>query len=168
MIARVDAMQQELCRRVRPGLAYEALHDQCHALIAPILRELDIVRAGDEEMVASGATRHFLPHGLGHSLGVQVHDVGCKLTPPRADNPWLRNTSDIAVGQVFTVEPGIYFIPELLGRLRGEPLGGRVNWPLVEALSELGGVRIEDNVAVMEDGIRNLTREAWHGSAHPV
>jgi Xaa-Pro dipeptidase len=161
LISRVDAMQQELCRRVRPGLAYEALHDQCHALIAPILRELDIVRAGDDEMVATGATRRFLPHGLGHSLGIQVHDVGCKLTPPRADNPWLRNTSDIAVGQVFTVEPGIYFIPQLLDQLRGEPLGGKVNWPLVDALSALGGVRIEDNVAVMEDGIRNLTREAW-------
>lgn len=161
LVARVDAMQQELCRRVRPGLPYEALHDQCHQLIAPILRELDIVRAGDEELVATGATRRFLPHGLGHSLGIQVHDVGCKLTPPRADNPWLRNTSEIAVGQVFTVEPGIYFIPELLEGLRGEPLGNKVNWPLVDALSPLGGVRIEDNVAVMEGGIRNLTREAW-------
>jgi Xaa-Pro dipeptidase len=90
-----------------------------------------------------------------------VHDVGCKVTPPRPDNPWLRNTSDIAVGQVFTVEPGIYFIPELLDRLRGEPLGNKVNWPLVDALSPLGGVRIEDNVAVMEGGTRNLTREAW-------
>ena len=161
LIARVDAMQQELCRRVRPGLPYEALHDQCHGLIAPILRELDIVRASDDELVGTGATRRFLPHGLGHSLGIQVHDVGCKLTPPRADNPWLRNTSDIAVGQVFTVEPGVYFIPSLLAELRGEALGNKVNWPLVDALSPLGGVRIEDNVAVMADGVRNLTREAW-------
>jgi Xaa-Pro dipeptidase len=161
LIARVDAMQQELCRRVVPGLAYEALHDQCHALIAPILRDLDIVRASDDELVDSGATRRFLPHGLGHSLGIQVHDVGCKLTPPRADNPWLRNTSEIAVGQVFTIEPGIYFIPQLLDELRGEAVGNKVNWPLVDALSPLGGVRIEDNVAVLEGGIRNLTREAW-------
>jgi Xaa-Pro dipeptidase len=161
LVARVDAMQQELCRRVRPGLPYEELHDQCHQLVAPILRELDIVRAGDEEIVATGVTRRFLPHGLGHSLGIQVHDVGCKLTPPRADNPWLRNTSDIAIGQIFTIEPGIYFIPELLERLRGEPLGNKVNWPLVDALSPFGGVRIEDNVAVMEDGVVNLTRQAW-------
>jgi Xaa-Pro dipeptidase len=168
LIARVDRMQQELCRRVVPGLAYESLHDQCHALIAPILRELDLVRAGDDELVDSGATRRFLPHGLGHSLGIQVHDVGCKLTPPRPDNPWLRNTSAIAVGQVFTIEPGVYFIPALLDQLRGERLGGRVNWPLVEELAPLGGVRIEDNIAVTADGIRNLTREAWQGSAHPV
>jgi len=161
LIARVDAMQQELCRRVRPGLPYEQLHDQCHELIAPILRELDLVRAGDEEMVAAGVTRRFLPHGLGHSLGIQVHDVGCKVTAPRADNPWLRNTSEIAVGQVFTIEPGIYFNRQLLDQLRGEPLGNKVNWPLVDALSPLGGVRIEDNVAVMADGVRNLTREAW-------
>jgi hypothetical protein len=68
-----------------------------------------------------------------------VHDVGCKLTPAAADNPWLRNTSEIAVGQVFTIEPGIYFIPQLLEQLRGEALGNKVNWPLVDALPRWAG-----------------------------
>jgi len=146
---------------VRPDLPYEELHDQTHALLAPILRELELVRAGDDELVSTGVTRRFLPHGLGHSLGVQVHDVGCRTTPPRPDNPFLRNTSRITAGQVFTIEPGCYFIPELMDELRRSPVTDRVNWALIDEMADFGGVRIEDNVAVLEHGIRNLTREAW-------
>ena len=142
-------------------MPYEDLHDQAHVLLAPILRELDLVRASDDELVGGGVTRKFLPHGLGHSLGIQVHDVGCKVSPPRPENPFLRNTSPITAGQVFTIEPGCYFIPELMAELRQDPIQDRVNWPLLEQLSEFGGVRIEDNIAVLEQGVRNLTREAW-------
>ena len=162
LIARLESLQQEVCRRVRPGLPYQDLHDQAHQLLAPVLRDLGLVKASDDELVASGATRRFLPHGLGHSLGIQVHDVGCRTTPPRDDNPFLRNTTTITPGQVFTIEPGCYFIPALLAELRSGSVADRVDWPLVERLSEMGGVRIEDNVAVLEGGaIRNLTREAW-------
>jgi Xaa-Pro dipeptidase len=104
-------------------------------------------------------TRAFYPHGLGHSLGLQTHDVGCGLRAPRADNPFLRNTSDIAGGQVFTIEPGVYFIDALLGELRARPAGSLVDWNIVEALAPLGGVRIEDDVHVLPAGARNLTRE---------
>lgn len=163
LIARLETLQQEICRRVRPGLPYQDLHDQAHQLLAPILRDLGLIDASDDELVASGATRRFLPHGLGHSLGIQVHDVGCRTTPPRDENPFLRNTTTITPGQVFTIEPGCYFIPALLDQLRSSGVADRVNWPLVDRLSEMGGVRIEDNVAVLEGGtIRNLTREAWH------
>jgi Xaa-Pro dipeptidase len=113
--------------------------------------------------VASGVTRVLFPHGLGHSLGVQVHDVGCRLTPPRAENPFLRNTSTIEVGQVFTIEPGCYFIPSLLERLQTGPVASRVSWSAIDTLRRFGGVRIEDDVAVVEGGIRNLTRESWDG-----
>jgi Xaa-Pro dipeptidase len=163
LIRHLELAQQEICRRVRPGLAYETLHDQAHELIAPALRELGLIAASDDELVASGATRVFLPHGLGHSLGIQVHDVGCRLTPPRKENPFLRNTSIIEVGQVFTIEPGCYFIPSLLDRLREGPIAGRVAWSTIDALRPFGGVRIEDNIAVVEGGIRNLTRESWDG-----
>ncbi len=165
LLVRIDGLQQEICRRVRSGLPYEELHDQAHQLLAPILRELDLVRASDDELVSAGVTRRFLPHGLGHSLGIQVHDVGCRITPPRADNPYLRNTSVIAPGQVFTIEPGCYFIPEILAELRRDAIAGRVNWTLVDQMTEYGGVRIEDNVGVLEHGIRNFTREAWHAGA---
>jgi Xaa-Pro dipeptidase len=161
LIVRLEALQQEVCRRVRAELPYEELHDQTHQLLAPILRELELVRASDDELVGSGVTRKFLPHGLGHSLGIQVHDVGCRLTPPRAENPFLRNTSRITPGQVFTIEPGCYFIPELMDELRAAPVADRMNWPLIDAVGDFGGVRIEDDVAVLEHGTRNLTREAW-------
>ncbi|HWM88086.1 MAG TPA: Xaa-Pro dipeptidase [Kofleriaceae bacterium] len=161
LIVRIEALQQEVCRRVRPGLSYEELHDQAHQMLAPILRELDMVRAGDDELVSTGVTRRFLPHGLGHSLGIQVHDVGCRMRPPRADNPFLRNTTRITPGQVFTIEPGCYFIPELMDEMRSGAIADRVNWTLLDEMGEFGGVRIEDNVAVLDHGIRNFTREAW-------
>jgi Xaa-Pro dipeptidase len=92
------------------------------------------------------------------------------LTAPRADNPFLRNTTVIARDQVFTIEPGIYFIDALLEPLRQGPRAGDVDWKLVDALALLGGVRIEDDVVVGEQGVRNLTREqlpTGGGSATP-
>ncbi|MEO8549921.1 MAG: M24 family metallopeptidase, partial [Kofleriaceae bacterium] len=100
--------------------------------------------------------------GLGHSLGVCVHDVGMKLVPPRSENKFLRNTSTIEVGQVFTIEPGLYFIDGLLAPLREvAPLAGLLDWGAIDELRPFGGIRIEDNVVVRADGVRNLTREAF-------
>jgi Xaa-Pro dipeptidase len=82
--------------------------------------------------------------------------VGCGLRPPRGDNPFLRNTTDVAPEQVFTIEPGLYFIGALLGPFRPSP---DIDWKLVDALSLFGGIRIEDDVVVHDSGIRNLTRE---------
>jgi Xaa-Pro dipeptidase len=161
LIAGVEALQAECCRRIAPGLPYESLHDQAHELLGGLLRELGIASASADELVASGATRIVLPHGLGHSLGLVVHDVGCRLVPPRPENPFLRNTSTIEPGQVFTVEPGCYFIDALLDDLRGRPVAASIDWDLVAELAHFGGVRIEDNIAVLEHGIANLTRDNW-------
>jgi Xaa-Pro dipeptidase len=159
LVAGIEAMQQRLCAAVKVGTPYEQLHDESHRQVGAILREVGVVKGSAEEAVASGVTRALYPHGLGHSLGLQTHDVGCALRPPRGDNPFLRNTSDVAVGQVFTIEPGIYFIEPLLGELRGKTSASLVDWAMVDALTPLGGVRIEDDVVVREHGIRNLTRE---------
>jgi len=159
LVAGVEAMQQRLCAAVRVGMPYEALHDESHKQVGAILREVGLVKGSAEEAVSTGVTRAFYPHGLGHSLGLQTHDVGCGLRAPRADNPFLRNTSDVAVGQSFTIEPGIYLIDGLLAPLRARPEGKLVDWAMVDALAPLGGVRIEDDVIVQGDGVRNLTRE---------
>jgi Xaa-Pro dipeptidase len=159
LVAGVEAMQQRLCAAVRVGMPYEKLHDESHRQLATVLREVGIVRGASEEAATGVVTRAFFPHGLGHSLGLQTHDVGCGLRMPRADNPFLRNTSDVAVGQVFTIEPGVYFIESMLAELRARPEGEVVDWRLVETLAPLGGVRIEDDVFVAEGGIRNMTRE---------
>ncbi|MFO0647871.1 MAG: Xaa-Pro dipeptidase [Polyangiales bacterium] len=162
IVAGMEAMQQKLCAAVRAGDGYESLHDRSHEGLGVILREAGVVKVSGAEAVAKGITRAFYPHGLGHSLGLQCHDVGCALTKPREDNPFLRNTSVIAEGQVFTIEPGVYFIDGLLRPLREGPDAAAVDWALVDALSPFGGIRIEDDLVVRGEGagnIRNLTRE---------
>jgi Xaa-Pro dipeptidase len=107
LVEAVEQMQQRLCAAVRLGLPYEELHDEAHRQVGEILSAAGIVKCGGEEAVASGATRAFFPHGLGHSLGLQCHDVGCALVKPKAENPYLRNTAPVAAGPVFTIEPGV-------------------------------------------------------------
>jgi Xaa-Pro dipeptidase len=159
LVARAEAMQQRLCALAVVGKPYEALHEEAHRQVGVILSELGVVKIGAEEAVATGVTRVFFPHGLGHSLGLVCHDVGCAEIKPKANNPFLRNTSTISVDQVFTVEPGIYFIDMLLEPLRHGAQSSRVDWTLVDALATLGGVRIEDDVQVLPAGLRNFTRD---------
>lgn len=162
LIACVDAVQQEIIQRIRPGLPYEDLHDESHRLLAVALVGFGLGLGSPEELVDKGVTRALFPHGLGHSLGVTVHDVGMKPRPPRTDNKFLRNTSVIEPGQVFTIEPGVYTIDALLAPLRADFLVRElVDWKLLDELRPFGGVRIEDNIAVERIGVRNLTREAF-------
>jgi Xaa-Pro dipeptidase len=157
----VEKMQQRLCSAIRLGLRYEELHEDSHRQVATLLNEAGIAKGSVEEIVTSGITRSFYPHGLGHSLGLQCHDVGCALVKPKDQNPYLRNTSVITEGQVFTVEPGIYFIEGLLESLRASAHAGIVDWALVRELAVMGGVRIEDDLVVTggDPVVRNLTRE---------
>lgn len=159
VIAKLDGLQQEMCKRVKVGMPYERLHNESHDLLARTLRETGIVKASEDELVSSGVTRKFLPHGLGHSLGLQTHDVGCAVTLPESRNPWLRNTSIVEEGQVFTIEPGCYFIDAMMDEVKAGPLGSRVDWALVGELKKFGGVRIEDDLVVGASSVTNLTRE---------
>lgn len=161
LVAAVETFQQQLCAAVAVGDKYEALHDRAHLEVARALRATGVTNLSHEETVASGITRAFFPHGLGHSLGLQCHDVGCALIKPRPDNPFLRNTSTIATGQCFTIEPGIYFIGSLLAKLRDGAHAAAIDWPLVSELSKFGGIRIEDDLVVTDGAVagRNLTRE---------
>lgn len=158
LVAGVEKMQQELCKRVKPGVPYQRLHNESHELLAGVLRDVGLAKASVAELVDSGATRKLLPHGLGHSLGIQTHDVGCRNVEPEARNPFLRNTTTITVGQCFTIEPGCYFIPALLEELRALPIASQLDWQLMAALTPFGGVRIEDDLVVTEGGSDNLTR----------
>ena len=168
LIGSMDAMQRRLCGEARDGTGFVSLHESAHRMLARVLEEHGVVRCGRDEAYGRGITRTFLPHGLGHLLGLQVHDPGGHLhepggpfgSPP-AEHPFLRLTRTLRPGFVVTVEPGIYFIPALLDELRGGPLGRAVNWNLVERLLPCGGIRIEDNVLVTEAGSRNLTRPAF-------
>ena len=161
LLARMDQLQQEVIRRIKPGMAYEDLHDDSHRLLADVLRDVGVGKADAPALVERGITRAFFPHGLGHSLGVTTHDVGMKLRPPRDNNKFLRNTSTIEAGQVFTIEPGFYVIDALLAPLKDDERARMVDWKVVDELRPFGGIRIEDNVVVQAQGTRNLTREAY-------
>jgi Xaa-Pro dipeptidase len=161
LVAQVERFQQELCKEALPGREYESLHDRSHELVAEALHVVGVGKASPQELVDSGLTRAFFPHGLGHSLGLVCHDVGCALRAPKKGNEWLRNTSTITERQTFTIEPGIYFIPELLAPFRAGPHAASIDWALCDELGKLGGIRIEDDVVVgpASLGVRNLTRE---------
>ncbi len=172
LLERVAHLQIALADRARPGQHYPALHLDAHRGIAEILVDLGIVRASAEAAVATGITRRFFPHGLGHFLGLQVHDVAGHqkdesgaLNERPADHPYLRLTRTLEPGNVLTIEPGIYFIDLLLDELRTSPHAGLIDWQRVDHLKGFGGVRIEDDVVVTDDAPENLTRDAFRALA---
>ncbi|SFM00648.1 Xaa-Pro dipeptidase [Marinobacter zhejiangensis] len=159
LLVGLEALQKRLCQAVAPGVDFVALHRKTHLGLAALLSSAGVVKGMDEEaMVAEGITRAFFPHGLGHLLGVQVHDVGGKPVPSPADAPFLRLTRTLEPGMVVTIEPGLYFIPSLLAPVLAGPLRHHLNQGLIDILSGCGGIRIEDNVVVTAEGGHNLTR----------
>ncbi len=168
LVATMEEMQQILCLDVRAGQSYPELHIEAHRLLGGVLAAHGLVRCSAEAAFAQGITRTFLPHGLGHLLGLQVHDIGGHQstpeggrTPPPLEHPYLRLTRTLEPGMVVTIEPGLYFIPMLLDALRATPAGSDVDWARVEAFLPCGGIRIEDDVLCTTDDPHNLTREAF-------
>jgi Xaa-Pro dipeptidase len=171
LIASMDALQLRICDEVKPGVDFVVLHAFTHRQLAALLRDHNLVTCSADEAVSNGITRAFLPHGLGHLLGLQVHDAGGRLADntgrkrePPAQDPFLRLTRTLQPGFVTTVEPGLYFIPSLLKAVLAKH-EDKVNRAAIERLVPFGGVRIEDNVEVTADGHRNLTREAFAAAA---
>jgi Xaa-Pro dipeptidase len=167
LIGAVDSLQQRVCGEVKAGVDYVALHILAHRLLAQLLRDAGIVKCSADEAVSTGLTRVFLPHGLGHLLGLQVHDAGGHqkdpdgtLREPPPLDPFLRLTRTLQAGVVVTIEPGLYFIPALLRPALAEH-DDKLNRALLERLVPFGGIRIEDDVEVTLEGCKNLTREAF-------
>jgi Xaa-Pro dipeptidase len=165
LVTAMDGLQQELIQQILVGRPYLDLHVSAHEGICEILLQHEIVQGSYDELMNEAISSLFFPHGLGHLLGIQVHDVGGRqrnrqgdLLPPPAEYPALRNTRTIEPGQVFTIEPGLYFIPSLLDKERSSARGKSINWKLIEQMIPLGGIRIEDNVLVTAGGAQNLTR----------
>lgn len=165
LIEGVTDYQQRLISRLAPGVDFVELHLQMHHHLAELLVETQLVNASVEAAIDSGLTRAFCPHGLGHSLGAQVHDVGGQQRdatgaslPPPARDPALRLTRPLEAGMLVTVEPGLYVIPMLLEPLRHGSQARTVDWAAVDRLADHGGIRIEDNVMITPQGYDNLTQ----------
>lgn len=168
LIDGMHTLQQELCEAVAPGVDWRELHLRAHRMVTQLLRDVGMLRMSAEAAVATGVSSVFLPHGLGHLLGLQVHDVGgltnaanAQPIPRPEGHPALRLTRCLEAGMVVTVEPGMYFIDSLLQGLRAGPHADAVNWTLVDCLRPCGGIRIEDDVLVTATGHENLTRSAF-------
>ncbi|MCH7507080.1 MAG: Xaa-Pro dipeptidase [Proteobacteria bacterium] len=167
LVAAMDTMQQGLIEAVRTGLDYRELHLQAHREIAGILESFDLIKVPADDAVATGLSSVFYPHGLGHFIGLQTHDVSGltdnegRAIPPPEGHPFLRLTRVLEAGNVLTIEPGLYFIEPLLRQWQENGDAAAVNWDRVEALKPYGGIRIEDNVVVTETGSNNLTRQAF-------
>jgi Xaa-Pro dipeptidase len=169
LIEAMDAMQQSIVAAVKPGVHYPDLHMMAHQKVAEILRDFAFVKDVDADgIVEKRISSTFLPHGVGHFLGLQVHDVAGFMADPHGatiakpeGHPYLRLTRKLEPRFVFTIEPGLYFIEPLLKELQSTENARYINWPKVDAFRKYGGVRVEDDVAVTADGHENLTRAAF-------
>ena len=169
LLAAMESAQLALVDEVRAGVDYRDIHLSTHRRIAAILQAQGIVKMSVEAQIAERLTSIFMPHGTGHLLGLQVHDVGGfmadesgALAPKPEGHPYLRLTRTLQPGMVVTIEPGLYFIPTLLRQLRASPAAASVDWALVERLSRFGGIRIEDDVVCRAEGApENMTRDAF-------
>ncbi|WP_371195635.1 Xaa-Pro dipeptidase [Glaciecola sp. SC05] len=166
IIAHIDALTIKCAGALKPGLNYLDVHKLAYHGVAEILRDTEILNMNAEDAVETGIVSTFFPHGTGHFLGLQVHDVAGHVAddrgtpfPPPPEHPFLRCTRTIEARQVFTIEPGLYFIESLLADLKGSELSKYVNWNVVDRLRPFGGIRIEDNVIVHKDRNENMTRE---------
>jgi Xaa-Pro dipeptidase len=170
LIDAVDAAQLVMCDAVRDGTDYRQLHLDAHLALARILVDFGIVTVSPEAAVRTGVSSAFFPHGIGHGIGLQVHDVagfaesdrGGTIAKPDG-HPYLRLTRTLAPGMAVTIEPGIYFIDMLLDELKQKGLGDAVDWARVDAFRPYGGIRIEDDVVCTDGAPLNLTREAFAG-----
>ncbi len=152
----------------RPGTTYREVHIETMRRMLEGLKALDLVRGNVDDMVTEGIAGLFMPHGLGHNMGLDVHDmedlgenlVGYDPDQTRARQLGLgslRMARRLRPGHVITDEPGIYFIPALIDKWKAEGTGkGFVNFDKLRDYYDFGGIRLEDDVLVTADGARRL------------
>jgi Xaa-Pro aminopeptidase len=152
----------------RPGVFYRDVHLAAARVIADGLKDIGIMRGNMEDAVAEGAHTLFFPHGLGHAMGLDVHDmenlgenyVGYDETISRSTEFGLKSLRfgrKLEAGFVLTVEPGIYFIPAMIDQWEAEKKHAQfINYDLLKDYRTFGGIRIEDGILITADGCRLL------------
>ncbi|WP_141454008.1 Xaa-Pro dipeptidase [Pseudoxanthomonas sp. z9] len=168
LVNAVDQAQITLGRAVRAGVDYKQLHLDAHLRLMGILKDFGVLKVSPEAALASGVSFAFFPHGLGHPIGLQVHDVagfaesdrGGRIPRPEG-HPYLRMTRTLEPGMVVTIEPGIYFIDMLLDEVKKNGHADSIDWARVDAFRPYGGIRIEDEVLCTDGDPLNLTRPAF-------
>ncbi len=160
--------QEKAIDAVKPGVEFRAIHRLACKILASGLKDLGLMKGDIDEAVDAGAHTLFFPCGLGHMLGLDVHDmealgenyVGYNDEVRRSDKfglAFLRFALPYQPGHVFTIEPGCYFIPELIGQWKSEgKFRDFINYDRISKYMPIGGVRIEDNVLITEKGHKVL------------
>ncbi|PLX14271.1 MAG: Xaa-Pro aminopeptidase [Marinilabiliales bacterium] len=153
---------------IKPGVKYRDIHFLAARVIIEGLKKAGIMKGDTDEALKAEAHTLFMPHGLGHQMGMDVHDmeglgedyVGYDENTKRATTfgtAYLRLGKELKTGMVLTVEPGIYFIPDLIDQFKAEgKFTDFVNYDKVETYKDFGGIRIEDDILVTETGYRVL------------
>jgi len=167
VLAANDAVHQAS----KPGIQYKEMHFLACKIIADGLINLGIMKGNVEDAVANGAHTLFMPHGLGHAMGMDVHDMeglgetlvgyGDELQRSKEfGTAYLRFARTLKEGHVITNEPGIYFIPALIEKWKSEKINTDfINFKELENYLNFGGVRLEDDMLITQDGSRNLGKE---------
>jgi Xaa-Pro dipeptidase len=168
LIERMDDAQLAMCALIRSGTDYRDVHLSAHRIIGDVLHAAGVLKVGGQTALESGATSVFFPHGIGHLLGLQVHDVGGVMADAAGHerarpkgHPYLRLTRMLEPGVVVTVEPGVYWIDSLLKAAAADARRDLIDWRVVEELRPFGGIRIEDDVVATSAIPENLTRNAF-------
>jgi Xaa-Pro aminopeptidase len=158
----------EAIKATRPGISNRDVHFMACKILASELKTLGLMKGDVDEAVAAGAHALFMPHGLGHMMGLDVHDmealgenfIGYNNEIKRSTQfgtAFLRFALPYRSGHVFTIEPGCYFIPELIEKWKAEgKFRDFINYSKIDAYMTIGGIRIEDNVLITEKGHKVL------------
>jgi Xaa-Pro dipeptidase len=168
LVQAVDRAQLALCSEILAGRDYRDVHLSAHRILGDVMQQVGLTKLPGQAALESGVTSVFFPHGIGHLLGLQVHDVGGVMGDAQGHerarpkgHPYLRLTRMLEPGVVVTVEPGIYLIDSLLATAHADERRAHIDWSVVEELKPYGGVRIEDNVATTANKPENMTRDAF-------
>jgi len=172
LVAALDTAQQELCGEIVAGRDYREVHLSAHRTLGDVMQRMGLTKLPGQAALELGVTGVFFPHGIGHLLGLQVHDVGGVLGDTLGHerqrpegHPYLRLTRMLEPGVVVTVEPGIYLIDSLLAAAHADSRRAHIDWAVVDELRPFGGIRIEDNVVATAARPENMTRDAFARAA---
>jgi Xaa-Pro aminopeptidase len=164
----VAAANNHVIEISRPGISYTDVHLSMARIMAQGLKDLNILKGDVDEIVANGAQALMMPHGLGHNMGMDVHDmedlgenyVGYDDNYKRSTQfglGSLRMGKMLEKGHVITDEPGIYFIPALIEKWKNEGTNAQfINFDVLEKYYDFGGIRLEDDILITDDGCRLL------------
>jgi Xaa-Pro dipeptidase len=172
LVEALDAAQRTLCDEIVSGRDYREVHLTAHRRLGDVMQRIGLTKLPGQAALELGVTSVFFPHGIGHLLGLQVHDVGGVMGDEQGHerqrpegHPYLRLTRMLEPGVVVTVEPGIYLIDSLLAAAHADSRRAHIDWAVVEELKPFGGIRIEDNVVATTSTPENMTRDAFARTA---